>query len=137
MEVTRRYRFSAMHRLHSDRLSEADNREVYGKCNNPHGHGHNYLLEITVRGPVQENTGQVLDRSNLDSLVEQTVLDPFSHADLNARMDRVPTTENMVAEIRGRLEERWGESFAGEWPRLGRVRLCETRKNICEVECDE
>ena len=137
MDLTRRYRFSAMHRLHAAELSDADNREVYGKCNNPHGHGHNYVLEVTVRGPVEEPSGEVLDRRELDALVERSVLDPFSHTDLNTRMERVPTTENLVTEIRGRLERHWQESFPREWPRLNKIRLYETRKNICEVNCNE
>ena len=136
-ELTRLYRFSAMHRLHAEALSDAANREVYGKCNNPSGHGHNYLLEVTVRGPVADVSGQILDRSELDMLVNRSVLEPFSHADLNARMERVPTTENLAAEIRVRLEEHWRKSFDGEWPRLSKIRLYETRKNVCEVDCNE
>jgi len=136
-ELTRRYRFSAMHRLHAGALSDSQNREVYGKCNNPHGHGHNYLLEITVRGPVEQSSGVVVDSRELDTLVERSILDRYSHANLNDRMESVPTTENMATEIRGHLEAHWREAFAGDWPRLKKIRLYETRKNICEVDCDE
>jgi 6-pyruvoyltetrahydropterin/6-carboxytetrahydropterin synthase len=136
MDLTRRYRFPAMHRLHASGLSEADNRDVYGKCNNPYGHGHNYVLEVTVRGPVGSESGQVLDRKELDDLVAGSVLAPFSHADLNARMDRVPTTENLVSEIRERLQDGWRERGPDGGARLARIRLFETRKNICEVDCN-
>ncbi len=137
MDLTRRYRFAAMHRLHASGLSDSDNQQIYGKCNNPHGHGHNYLLEVTVRGPVEQQSGQVLDRQQLDGLVEKSVLGPFSHADLNRLMEDVPTSENLASEIRMRLEKGWRESFAAEGPRLSRIRLYETRKNICEVDAND
>jgi len=136
-DLTRRYRFAAMHRLHASGLSDSDNQQIYGKCNNPHGHGHNYLLEVTVRGPVEQQSGQVLDRRELDRLVEKSILGPFSHADLNRLMDDVPTTENLASEILRRLAKRWQESFAAEGPRLSKIRLYETRKNICEVDAND
>src|SRR5437899_3367232 len=95
--LTRRYRFSAGHRLHNEALSAEENRRVYGKCNNPNGHGHNYLLEVTEAGPVDPSTGMVYDLALLDGTVEREVLEPFDHKNLNVDVEifhqRVPTTE--------------------------------------------
>ena len=102
----RRYRFSASHRLCSDRLSEAENRAVYGKCANPHGHGHNYVLEVMIGGDVDAATGMVCDLVELDAWVSREVLEPFDHRNLNtiaAFANRVPTTENLCIEIERRL----------------------------------
>src|SRR5437764_9662270 len=77
--VTRRYEFAASHRLHSAEFSEARNRELYGKCNNPYGHGHNYAVEVSVRGPVDEITGRAVDPRQLDDLVDREVLQAFDH----------------------------------------------------------
>src|SRR5215469_9234078 len=97
--LTRRYIFSASHRLHTDALSEAQNADVYGKCNNPHGHGHNYALEVTVSGPVDEATGMVCNLVDLDDAVRREVLERFDHQNLNVLQDFatvVPTTENLA-----------------------------------------
>ena len=75
--LTRRYMFSASHRLHSDAMSEQENVATYGKCNNPHGHGHNYALEVTVGGPVDERTGMICNLADLDSFVRHEILDRF------------------------------------------------------------
>jgi 6-pyruvoyltetrahydropterin/6-carboxytetrahydropterin synthase len=106
----RRYHFSASHRLHSDAYDDLRNREVYGKCNNPHGHGHNYVVEVTVSGPVSPDTGMVMDLGILDTLVQKEILDRFDHTNLNLSNDfsgAVPTTENLIVRIyellRGRL----------------------------------
>ena len=101
--LTRRYRFSAAHRLHSEALDEEQNERLYGKCNNPFGHGHNYVLEVTVSGPVDPATGMVLNLTDLDGAVQAEVLDRFEHTNLNLDVDsfagRVPTTENLCVEI--------------------------------------
>ncbi len=100
--LTRRYVFSASHRLHSDELSESENLATYGKCNNPYGHGHNYALEVTVSGQVNPQTGMVCDLTDLDDSVRREVLDRFDHENLNVRQEFaniVPTTENLSAVI--------------------------------------
>jgi 6-pyruvoyltetrahydropterin/6-carboxytetrahydropterin synthase len=100
--LTRRYLFAASHRLHNPALSEAENRETYGKCNYPHGHGHNYFLEVTVSGPVAPETGMVCDLGALDATVTGEVLDRYDHQNLNLLEDfdgLVPTTENLAVRI--------------------------------------
>jgi 6-pyruvoyltetrahydropterin/6-carboxytetrahydropterin synthase len=120
---------SASHRLHSDQLSAEENRRVYGKCNNPHGHGHNYVIEVLVAGPVVAETGMVVDMASLDGIVRETVLSRFDHANLNLDalfVNRVPTTENLCREIFRLLE---GRMPAG---RLHMVRVEETENNSFE-----
>jgi len=125
----RRYRFSASHRLHSEKLSEAENWRVYGKCNNPCGHGHNYVVEISVSGDVDPATGMIANLADLDGFVEKQVLEPFDHKSLNEDVDvfreRVPTTENLCIEIFSRLK-----SFPGA--KIQRVRIEETGNNSFE-----
>ena len=138
--VTRSYRFPASHRLHAPQLSSEENRALYGKCNHPFGHGHNYVLEITACGPV-DDSGRAVDPRCLDELVEQQVLAPFSHRNLNTDVksfaNRVPTSENLAVEICRRLKENWRTAFPGEWPRLDRVRIAETARNIFEIHAHE
>jgi len=96
--LTRRYLFSASHRLHSDAMSDAENASTYGKCNNPYGHGHNYGLEVTVSGPVNEGTGMVCNLMDLDDFVQREILERFDHQNLNTLAEfggAVPTTENL------------------------------------------
>ena len=81
--LTRRYMFSASHRLHSNEMSEEENRVTYGKCNNPYGHGHNYTIEVTVSGPVDDQTGMVCDLVDLDAFVHAQILERYDHQDLN------------------------------------------------------
>lgn len=136
IRVTRRYRFAASHRLNSTRFSEQANRELYGKCNNPHGHGHDYVLEVTAVGPVDSASGQAVKISALDRLVAEQVLADFDHKYVNADLaefrELVPTSENIIGVIEGRLQRHWREAFPGEWPRLQSVRLQETRRNRFE-----
>jgi 6-pyruvoyltetrahydropterin/6-carboxytetrahydropterin synthase len=109
----RRYHFSASHRLHSDAYDDARNREVYGKCNNPHGHGHNYVVEITLSGPVSAETGMVIDLVTLDALVQKEILDRFDHTNLNLTHDfsaTVPSTENLIIRIYDLLRDRLGSA---------------------------
>jgi 6-pyruvoyltetrahydropterin/6-carboxytetrahydropterin synthase len=109
----RRYHFSASHRLHSEAYDEARNREIYGKCNNPHGHGHNYVVEVTIGGPVSADTGMVMDLSALDAMVQKEILDRFDHTNLNLSSEfseAVPTTENLIVRIYELLRGRLGEA---------------------------
>ena len=100
--LTRRYLFAASHRLHNPALSEAANRECYGKCNHPHGHGHNYFLEVTLSGPIAPETGMLCDLGELDSLVASEIIERFDHQNLNLLPDfgaLVPTTENLTLRV--------------------------------------
>ena len=134
--VSRKYQFFASHRLHSAALSEAENDETYGKCNNPYGHGHNYEVELTVAGPVDSVTGRAVDLAALDELAEQQILGPFRYRYLNheipAFQNAVPTTENLGIELDRRLRAAWPSAFANG-PRLEKVRIWETERNICEI----
>lgn len=125
----RRYRLSASHRLHSDALSEVENKAVYGKCNNPFGHGHNYVVEVTVGGEIDPATGMVCDLAGLDACVRKEVIEPFDHMNLNTLacfQNLVPTTENLCIEIHRRLKA----AFTGA--ELDRVRVEETSNNFFE-----
>ena len=100
--LSRRYRISASHRLDSPAYDEARNRAVYGKCNNPHGHGHNYIIEVTVAGQVDAQTGMVCNLAELDRFMQKQVIQRFDHTNLN--LDEgfrklVPTTENLCIAI--------------------------------------
>jgi 6-pyruvoyltetrahydropterin/6-carboxytetrahydropterin synthase len=137
MRVTRRYEFSASHRLHAPDLSEEENRRLYGKCNNPFGHGHNYVLEVSVLGPVEPRSGRTVDPEALDTLVRERVLRAFDHKNMNEQIELfrrvVPTTENLGLLIHQRLKEGWSSVFPGQWPELEKVRIAETERNIFEV----
>jgi 6-pyruvoyltetrahydropterin/6-carboxytetrahydropterin synthase len=137
IRLTRRYRFSASHRLEARQLSKDENRALYGKCNNPYGHGHDYVLEVGVRGPVDEHSGRVADVAALDRLVESEILRPFDHRDLNRDVpefaSRVPTTENLALEVERRLNAKWSASFPSDWPRLAKIRIRETKRNTIEI----
>lgn len=103
----RRYMLSASHRLHSDALSDEANRAVYGKCNNPHGHGHNYVVEVLVGGEVDPATGMVVNLATLDEVVQTSVLERFDHTNLNVDplfVNQVPTTENLTKAVFGVLK---------------------------------
>ena len=127
--LTRRYMFSASHRLHSDAMSDTENAATYGKCNNPYGHGHNYTLEVTVSGQVDETTGMVCNLVDLDGFVHSEILDRFEHENLNMRpeFDRlVPTTENLCTTIYDILQRGFTRAH------LERVRIEETMMNSFE-----
>ena len=134
IELGRRYRFSASHRLHSETLSEEENRCVYGKCNNPHGHGHNYVVEVRVSGNVDPATGMIANLADLDAFVEREVIEAFDHKLLNEEVaafrKNVPTTENLCKEIYQRLKH---------FPKanLERVRVEETSNNAFEYAGEE
>jgi 6-pyruvoyltetrahydropterin/6-carboxytetrahydropterin synthase len=136
VRVTRRYGFPASHRLHSLLLSDAENDAVYGKCNNPHGHGHNYEIELTVKGDVDAMTGRAVDLGALDRLAKSEILEPLSYRNLNEEVaafrEVVPTTENLARELDRRLRTTWAAAFPAG-PELETVRIRETDRNICEV----
>jgi 6-pyruvoyltetrahydropterin/6-carboxytetrahydropterin synthase len=125
----RRYGFSASHRLHCDDLTDAENREVYGKCNHPHGHGHNYVVEVIVGGEVDPVTGMVCDLVELDDCVRREILDRFDHTNLNVYDgfgELVPTTENFNIEIYRLLKGAFTQA------EVVSVRVEETAKNSFE-----
>ena len=127
--LTRRYRFSASHRLHSPEMSADENRVTYGKCNNPHGHGHNYALEVTVSGQVDQSTGMVCNLVDLDGFVEREVLSRYHLENLNTLQEfaqQVPTTENLSVEIFEILQRGFDRAH------LEGVRLEETMMNSFE-----
>ena len=138
MRVTRRYRFAASHRLHSTAFSEDENRDLYGKCSNPYGHGHDYLLDVTAVGPINPVSGQVVHIPTLDRLVSEQVLKDFDHHYMNADLGEfktlVPTSENIIRVIEGRLTARWSHAFPGDGPRLEGIRLRETKRNVFELK---
>ena len=133
ISLTRRYHFAASHRLHTAKLSEEENKRVYGKCSNPYGHGHNYIVEVTVTGPVDPETGMIANLGKLDPFVQREVIEPFDQKFLNEEVaefgEQVATTENVCSEIFRRLK---GFPLA----RLERVRVEETSKNSFEIEAD-
>jgi 6-pyruvoyltetrahydropterin/6-carboxytetrahydropterin synthase len=131
--LSRRYRFSASHRLHNQQMSDKENRATYGKCNNPYGHGHNYTLEVTVGGPVDDN-GMVCNLADLDDSVHREVVTRFDLENLNMREEfakMVPTTENLCVVIfellkRDILQRKFTQAH------LEKVRLEETMMNSFE-----
>jgi 6-pyruvoyltetrahydropterin/6-carboxytetrahydropterin synthase len=127
--LTRRYMFSASHRLHSDGMSAEENQATYGKCNNPYGHGHNYALEITVSGAVDEETGMVCNLVDLDGFVQREILERFDRENLNTLpefADAVPTTENLCVVIYDILRRGFHHAH------LHKVRFEETMMNSFE-----
>ncbi|HEY3283373.1 MAG TPA: 6-carboxytetrahydropterin synthase [Armatimonadota bacterium] len=127
--VTRAYEFSAAHRLHASGLSDEENAEVFGKCNNPAGHGHNYGLEVTVRGPVDPRRGTAFDLASLDAVVQDRVVARFDHRNLNVDVPEMgglnPTSENLAVVLWGILREALGDA-------LYSVRVVETARNTFE-----
>jgi 6-pyruvoyltetrahydropterin/6-carboxytetrahydropterin synthase len=127
--LSRRYGLSASHRLYSEAYSEEENRAVYGKCANSHGHGHNYVVEVTVGGEVDAITGMVCNLADLDGCVQKMVIDRFDHTNLNfdeSFATQVPTTENLCIAIHNLLAEHFVHAD------LERVRVEETRNNFFE-----
>lgn len=127
--LTRRYKFSASHRLHSPEFSEQQNREIYGKCNNPHGHGHNYKVEVTVSGRPDPETGMICNLSDLDGFVEKTVMPQFAFSNLNevpVFREIVPTTENLSRELFHLFRDQF------RWATVEKIRVEETMLNSFE-----
>lgn len=130
MTLTRTYEFAASHRLHSPSMSDEENVALFGKCNNPAGHGHNYILEVTIEGQPDPRSGMMADLGTLDEVVSSEVVDRYDHKNLNEDLPeftgRPTTTEIVTQEIFNRLKERVPA-------RLHRVRLWETARNMFEV----
>lgn len=127
--LTRRYRFSASHRLHCEAMSAEENQAVYGKCNNAYGHGHNYSLEVTVAGPVDATTGMICNLADLDAFVNEKILEHFGHENLNTLPEfqhTVPTTENLCVTLYRILERGF------EPAHVEKVRVEETMLNSFE-----
>jgi 6-pyruvoyltetrahydropterin/6-carboxytetrahydropterin synthase len=123
--LSRRYNFSASHRLHVDSISPDENRATFGKCNNPFGHGHNYVVQVTFAGPVDRATGMVTNLGDLDSFAQSEMLDLFDHANLNMLepfLDTVSTTENLCVVV-------WGIFSAYPHANLHHVHIEETGNN--------
>src|ERR1700747_1775471 len=134
ISLTRRYRFAASHRLHSPTLSEVEHERIYGNCNSPYGHGHNYAVEVTVSGPVDADTGMIANLGDLDPFVQREVIEAFDYKYLNEDVPEfqttVPTTENVCREIYRRLA-----GFPAA--KLERVRIEETSKNSFEYSGEQ
>jgi 6-pyruvoyltetrahydropterin/6-carboxytetrahydropterin synthase len=127
--LSRRYMFSASHRLHSDEMSEEENRATYGKCNNPYGHGHNYMVEVTVSGLVDQATGMVCNLADLDSFVHNQIIERYDHLDLNLLsefVNKVPTTENLCIAIYEIVKRGFHKAH------LEKIRIEETMMNSFE-----
>lgn len=126
--LTRRSTFSAAHRLHSPGLSDEENLEIFGKCANPNGHGHNYILEVTVRGEIDPRTGMVMNLAELKRTVEEAIIRPMDHKNLNEDVGVLqkinPTAENLAVVFWKLLEDRLAPGLLVE------VRLHETENNI-------
>jgi 6-pyruvoyltetrahydropterin/6-carboxytetrahydropterin synthase len=137
LRLAKRYAFSASHRLHSSQFSDEENARLFGKCNNPFGHGHNYVLEVSMCGEGDPDSGMLLSRAELDRLVRESVLDKVDHANLNTDVASmrgvVPTTENLALAIGSWLREACQTEFQGRPVRLDRVRIEETPRNTFEV----
>ncbi len=133
VEITRREEFSASHRLHNPRLSDAENRRLYGVCNNLHGHGHNYEVEVTVRGEVPGDTGMVMNLTDLMRILREKVIQRIDHKHLNHDVEFlkgvIPTAENVAIALWDEIEP---ELKAFEGCRLHRIRLYESRNNLVE-----
>ena len=130
--VTRRLRFNAAHRIHNPALSDEENAALFGKCNNPNWHGHNYVLEVTVEGPIDDRTGYVIDLGALKTIVQREVIDRVDHRNMNIDVDFMhgvnPTAENIVVGCWRSIEPHISPG------RLRRLRLWETENNYVEYE---
>ena len=122
--LTRKVEFSASHHYHNPDLSAAENQRIFGKCNNPNGHGHNYTLEVTVKGSVDSQTGFVVDLKQLKEIMNREVVDALDHRYLNKEVPefakQIPTTENIAIAVWKRLQGKLNVA------RLHRVRIYET-----------
>jgi 6-pyruvoyltetrahydropterin/6-carboxytetrahydropterin synthase len=130
--LSQKFEFSASHRLHSPALSDAENRATYGKCNNPHGHGHNYELQVTLIGTPDARTGLLVDVPAFERTVAETVVNRFDHKNLNAELpefaDLIPSVENIARVIHGLLKP----ALTSGSTRLASVTVWETPKTWCE-----
>jgi 6-pyruvoyltetrahydropterin/6-carboxytetrahydropterin synthase len=130
--ITRRLQFNAAHRVHNPALSDAENKALFGKCNNPNWHGHNYTLDVSVAGPIDEKTGYVVDLSHIKRVVEREVIDKVDHRNFNLEVDFmegiIPTTENIVVAMWRVIEP------AMRPAQLTRLVLWETPNNYVEYD---
>ena len=130
--VTRRLRFNAAHRVHNPALSDEENRALFGKCNNPNWHGHNYVLEVSVEGTIDERTGYVVDLGVLQAIVQREVIDQVDHRNMNVDVEFMrginPTAENIVVACWRVLEHHVAPG------RLRRLRFWETENNYVEYD---
>jgi len=131
VRLSQKFEFSASHRLHSPRLSDEENRRTFGKCNNPHGHGHNYEVQVTLAGK-PDARGVLIDVPAFERMVSETVIEPFDHKNLNEEVpafrDVIPSVENIAQVIYRML----GPKFAAEKATLASVTVWETPKTWCE-----
>lgn len=130
MTLTRSYEFAASHRLHNPLLPEAENDDLYGKCSNPAGHGHNYVLEVTVEGEPDPKSGMMVDLGALDEAVEKKILDRYDHKNLSVDL---PEFQGKVATSEVVAHQIWNELDGALPARLSKIRLKETERNIFEV----
>jgi 6-pyruvoyltetrahydropterin/6-carboxytetrahydropterin synthase len=132
VRLTRRYRFCASHRLDVASLSAEENRKLFGKCNNPYGHGHDYVVDVTVDGS-PDASGQIVSRQAMDANVGETIRNRLDHRNLNVDVPELngllPTTENLAAAIRAMLAADWRLPA-----RLAKIRVAETDRNFFELE---
>ena len=131
--ITRIYRFCAAHRLHTDQLPDDVNQKIFGKCNNPNGHGHNYTVQVTVQGELDASTGLITDVKQFDQIVQETIITRFDHQHLNfdPAFENLPTTgENLAGVIWGLLVDRIP---SGQLEKIG---IVETRDNFFEYVGD-
>jgi len=137
VRLTRRYQFSASHRLHTDALSKEENARLFGKCNYPFGHGHNYVLEVSVAGEPDAVSGMVMRRDTLDDFVGRTALGRIDHTYLNQDVEEfrqtVATTENLSLVVHRWLAAAWDAEFGDTRAKLDRIRIEETARNSFEV----
>jgi len=130
--ITRRLQFNAAHRVHNPALSDAENKALFGKCNNPNWHGHNYTLDVSVSGPVDEKTGYVVDLGHIKRVVEREVIDKVDHRNFNLEVDFmqgvIPTTENIVVAMWRVIEP------AMRPAKLAKLVLWETQNSSVEIE---
>lgn len=128
--VTRRLHFNAAHRVHNPALSDVENNELFGKCNNPNWHGHNYVLDVSVSGEISAKTGYVVDLSRIKEIVTREVVDKVDHRNLNVEVDfmkgKIPTTENIVVAMWNVLKPALAPAT------LERLVLWETQNNSAE-----
>ncbi len=128
--VTRRLRFNAAHRVHNPALSDQENAAIFGKCNNPNWHGHNYILDVSVEGDIDDRTGYVVDLSALKQIVEREIVDKVDHRNFNLDVDFmesvIPTSENIIVAFWRLLNDRVKPA------RLARLVLWETENNYVE-----
>lgn len=130
--LTKKFKFSASHRLFKPELSDEENLKIFGKCSNPNGHGHNYILEVTVSGNVNRETGYVIDLGELKKFVQDKIIDKIDHKNLNLDVaflkGIIPTSENVIIRIWNVIEKEFGDNNV----KLYSLKLHETENNIVE-----